>query len=282
MTDYHSVRINMNPCTADMTDLAAAFLADAGFDSFEPDEKGLMAYIADSGQDIESFTREALTDFPFDTNMEIRSTLVEGKDWNEEWEKNYFKPIVIGGDCVIHSTFHKDVPEAKYDILIDPKMAFGTGHHDTTAGMVGYLLELPLEGMSLIDMGTGTGILAILASKRNVRKATGIEIDPAAYANAVENARLNDADIELILGDASALEQVEPADVFLANINRNIILGDIARYSTRLKSGGTMLLSGFYEEDVEMILEAANRYGLKEAGRKVSDAGWTALMLKKN
>ncbi len=281
MTDYYSVRIDVTPCTADITDLAAAFLADAGFDSFEPDETGLTAYIPDTGQDVDKQTSEALADFPMECEFQISHSRVEGQDWNEEWEKNYFKPILIGGECAIHSTFHTDVPEARYDIVIDPKMAFGTGHHDTTAGMVRNLLNLSLEGKSVIDMGTGTGILAILAKKRGASAVTGIEIDPAAYENAVENAKLNNTELRLILGDASALESLEEADLLLANINRNIILGDIDRYASRLKKGGTMLLSGFYEEDVPMIMEAASKLGLAEESRIVSETGWTALRLSK-
>lgn len=281
MTDYFSVRIDASPCTADITDLAAAFLAEAGFDSFEPDEKGLYAYVPDSGQDVEMQTREALEGFPIETEFNISHTIVKGRDWNEEWEKNYFKPIVIGGDCVIHSTFHKDVPSAKYDILIDPKMAFGTGHHDTTAGMVTNILHLPLEEKTVIDMGTGTGILAILAKKRGASSVTGIEIDPAAFENAKENARLNNVDLNLILGDASSLADLEKSDYLFANINRNIILEDLEAYVSKLKDGGTMLLSGFYEEDVPKVMEEASRHGLTEENRIVSEAGWTALRLVK-
>lgn len=281
MNDYISVRVDATPCSEDITDLAAAFLADAGFESFEPDAEGLTAYIRATNDDACGIAREALEDFPIPTDFKITSEFIKGEDWNAEWEKNYFKPIVIGDKVAVHSTFHTDVPQAEYDIVIDPKMAFGTGHHDTTSQMMRLILELPLEGKDVIDMGTGTGILAILAKKRGANSVTGIEIDEPAYLNAVEHAALNGVSLNLVHGDASALETLEPADFLFANINRNIILADIDRYSQALKSAAEVLLSGFYEQDVEMIEAKCQKYGLKEAERLVSDSGWTALRLTK-
>ena len=281
MNDYYRVRIDVAECTEDITDLAAAYLADAGFESFEPDSTGLTAYIKREAGDGVKIAKESLSDFPMESDFKITGEVIEGEDWNEEWEKNYFKPILIEGRCVIHSTFHREVPEAEYDIVIDPKMAFGTGHHDTTSQMVKHILDLPLQGKSVIDMGTGTGILGILAAMRGAERVIGIEIDEAAYENAKENVTLNGVKMELIHGDATALSGLEPADYLFANINRNIILGDIDRYAGRLKSGGEMLLSGFYDTDIAMIAEAASRYDLREETRLVSDARWVALRLIK-
>ncbi|MDE5868629.1 MAG: 50S ribosomal protein L11 methyltransferase [Muribaculaceae bacterium] len=280
MNDYLSVRINISPSSSDASDLAAAFLADVGFESFEPDDNGLTAYIPASlpGEEL---AVQALKDFPIHSDIEIISEFIEGEDWNAEWEKNYFKPILIDDLCVVHSTFHKDIPKAKYDIVIDPKMAFGTGHHDTTSNMMRHILSLPLEEKEVIDMGTGTGILAFLAKMRGAKNVTGIEIDRPAYENAVDNARLNDCKVEFIHGDANSLKDLKPADYLFANINRNIILNDIGLYSNALKPHGTMLLSGFYESDVPMILEASARYGLKEISRLVSDSGWIAIILSR-
>lgn len=281
MNDYYRVRIDVAECTEDITDLAAAYLADAGFESFEPDSTGLTAYIKREAGDGVKIAEESLSDFPMESDFKITGEVIEGEDWNEEWEKNYFKPILIEGRCVIHSTFHREVPEAEYDIVIDPKMAFGTGHHDTTSQMVKHILDLPLQGKSVIDMGTGTGILGILAAMRGAERVIGIEIDEAAYENAKENVTLNGVKMDLIHGDATALSGLEPADYLFANINRNIILGDIDRYAGRLKSGGEMLLSGFYDTDIAMIAEAASRYDLREETRLVSDARWVALRLIK-
>jgi ribosomal protein L11 methyltransferase len=281
MNDYLSIRVNCSPCSEDITDLAAAFLADAGFESFKPDDTGLTAYIRAS-EDGETLAAEALTDFPMDTTFTLSSEFIKGEDWNSEWEKNYFKPIVIDDMVVVHSTFHKDVPSALYDIVIDPKMAFGTGHHDTTSQMMKLILELPLDGRSVIDMGTGTGILAILAKMRGASEVSGIEIDEPAYLNALEHIALNNVDINIIHGDASALKNLASSDFLFANINRNIILGDLDRYSSALKNGGEMLLSGFYESDIPIIESECAKYGILEESRLVSDKGWTALRLRKN
>ncbi len=280
MNDYYSVRIDADPCSEDITDLAASFLADSGFESFVPDEEGLTAFIPAATGGAKT-AEMALTDFPIPTVFTISETFVKGEDWNSEWEKNYFKPIVVDNECVVHSSFHKDIPEARYDIVIDPKMAFGTGHHDTTSNMMRLILSSEMEGKSVIDMGTGTGILAILAAMRGAKSVSGIEIDQPAYENAVENARLNGVELNLLHGDAACLTQLEEADYLFANINRNIILADIDRYVSRLKKGGRMFLSGFYESDVELIESKASEYGLHEKRRIVSGTDWTALELEK-
>lgn len=277
MNDYYSVRIDISPCSEDITDLAASFLADAGFESFEPDAVGLTAFVPVAAGEGKHLAEKALVDFPIDCSFSISCEFIAGKDWNEEWEKHYFQPILIDNECVVHSSFHTDVPRATYDIVIDPKMAFGTGHHDTTSQMLRYILSLPMENASVIDIGTGTGILGILAAMRGARP-TGIEIDEGAYLNALENVSLNGVDMRVIHGDASALGSLEPADYIFANINRNIIVADIAAYCDRLKKSGTMLLSGFYEEDIPVIEEAASRHGLKIDGKLVSNR-WTALKL---
>ncbi len=280
MNDYTEVRIDMSPCNETMTDVMAALLCEHGYESFVPDECGMTAYIK-----LEDFDRKVLdevtAELPFDTSVTVKCETVEGRDWNQEWEKNYFKPITVDGKCVIHSSFHADIPSMPYDIVIDPKMAFGTGHHQTTTLIIRRLLELPLEGRSVIDMGTGTGILAILAAMRGAGPVTAIEIDEFAHVNAVENVSLNHhPEINVVLGDASALAGVEPVDLFLANINRNIIVGDLQVYASRLKEDGTMLLSGFYEDDIAIVLDEARKHGLDYVGHTVLER-WSCLELKK-
>lgn len=277
MNDYVSLRVEADPCTPDITDLLASFLADIGYESFEADSNGLTAYIKAEDFDTRAVA-DILNDFPMETALRQTHELVEGRDWNEEWEKNYFQPIVIGEECVIHSTFHKDVPQARYDIVIDPKMAFGTGHHSTTSLMIGYLLSEQIEGKDITDMGTGTGILAILGMMRGARSATGVEIDEGAWINACENALLNGVHVKFIHGDASSLKDLPQCDIFIANINRNIILADLPSYAANLRPGGTMLLSGFYLEDVEMIRKAAVMHGLTLVETR-SDNNWAALRL---
>lgn len=281
MNDYYELRIDLADSTEDATDLLAGLLADESYESFVPDENGLTAYVPAAMFSSEAVNR-LLADFPLAKVTGTSHKLVEGRDWNQEWERNYFQPIVIAGRCVVHSSFHTDIPEAEYDIVIDPRMAFGTGHHATTTLILTRLLEMDLAGKSLIDMGTGTGILAILASMRGASPVTGIEIDSFAYENAIDNIALNHQEsIRLVNGDASALADIEPADVFVANINRNVITADIAAYASRLRKGGTMLLSGFYEHDIPVIIEAAAPLGLRETARYVNREGdtWSCLEL---
>ena len=277
MNDYKELRINFKPCSADITDVMAALLADVGYESFVADESGLTAYIR-AEQYSPDAVDIALKQLPFEVEAETSSVIIEGQDWNSEWEKHYFQPIVVGERCVIHSSFHKDVPKAEYNIVIDPKMAFGTGHHATTSQVISALLDLNLERKAVIDLGTGTGILAILCAMRGAAKVTGIEIDTAAWENAVENVALNGVEVNLINGDATALPDLYKADVFIANINRNIITGDLAAYVGACKPGATMILSGFYEADIPVIMEVAAPLGLKEANHTTLNS-WCCLKL---
>ena len=279
--NYYKVRFECAPCSEDIPDLLAAFLADLGYESFEPDGSGLTAYVQAS-EFSEDAVKDMLEDFPMETSISFDSEFVESQNWNEEWEKHYFQPIVIAGECVVHSSFHKDVPAARYDILIDPKMAFGTGHHATTSQMMRYVLDIEdIEGKTVIDMGTGTGILAILCKMRGAGKVDGIEIDPGAFENAVENAALNSQAIGFICGDASALADLPPADIFLANINRNVITADIRLYADRIKSGGTLLLSGFYTADIPIVMAAAEPLGFTLDKSTEEGDHWAAIRLIK-
>lgn len=279
MNDYRELRLDFSPCSADITDVMSALLADEGYESFVADENGLTAYIR-----TEEFSDEAvdtaLATLPFETSARKSSIIIEGQDWNSEWEKHYFKPIVVGNRCVIHSSFHKDVPHAEYDIVIDPKMAFGTGHHATTSQVITALLNLRLEGKALTDMGTGTGILAILAAMRGATPVSGIEIDTPAWENALENVELNGVTdhVTLLNGDASLLPQLPKADIFVANINRNIITRDLAAYVAACKPGATMILSGFYETDIPVIMAVAAPLGLIEVTHTVLN-DWCCLTL---
>lgn len=279
MNDYYKTRIDLTPCTPDATDILAALLGDEGYESFEPDDTGLTAYAPEAVYDPDSPAR-ALAALPLPVESATFATeLVPGRDWNKEWEQNYFKPIVVGDRCVIHSTFHTDVPQAEYDIVIDPKMAFGTGHHSTTSLIIRQLLELPLEGRALTDMGTGTGILAILAAMRGAAPVTAIEIDGFAHINACENVRLNGQPaIDVRHGDAADLATAPKADIFVANINRNIITADLPRYTAALNPGATVLLSGFYTDDIPVVEAVAHPLGLETQGY-TEDNRWACLRL---
>lgn len=281
MNDYIVTRIDATPCDETTTDILASLLADIEYESFVPDDKGLTAYVKAELFD-ENKLSSALESFPIEGHkFSTKNEKVEGRDWNSEWEKNYFKPIVVDSLCCIHSSFHKDYPKCKYDIVIDPKMAFGTGHHATTSLIIKMLLNMDLAGKSVIDMGTGTGILAILAAMRGATKIDAVEIDQFAYENAVENVKLNNhPEINVIHGDASALKALAPADVFLANINRNIITNDLGAYAQAMKPHAVILLSGFYEHDVNLLLDEAQKHNLEFLSVDSRDH-WACLQLQK-
>lgn len=251
------------PCTEVVNDVLSAVLGEAGFESFVEQPGGIAAYIQKDLYD-EAAVKAAIADFPLpDTQITYTWQEAEEKDWNEEWEKNFFQPIVIGDRCVIHSTFHRDVPQAEYDIVINPQMAFGTGHHETTSLIIGELLESDLQGKSLLDMGCGTSILAILARMRGAAPCTAIDIDEWCVRNSLENIALNHVDnIRVLLGDASLLAGQGPFDVIIANINRNILLADMKHYVARMQPGAILFMSGFYVEDIPLIQAEAERNGL--------------------
>lgn len=287
MNDYYRLDISIRPASTDACDLAADSLAAIGFESFEqPEEAGgasMTAYVPAPLFDAEA-AREALAEIEPLAVADFEAVFVKGRDWNSEWEKNYFKPILVAGRVAVHSSFHTDVPPAEFDIVIDPKMAFGTGHHATTTLMMKALLSGNIAGASVIDMGTGTGILAILASMLGAAEVAAVEIDPFAAANAADNVALNlgnDSAVEVLEGDESALGNIEfKADVFLANINRNVITADIEAYAAALKTGGHLVVSGFYVADREIVAEAATRAGFDADGVDEFD-GWSSMQFVK-
>lgn len=260
--DYITVHFNLSPVNETVSDVLAALLADAGYESFSACSDGLLAYVP-AKLFSEQQLKELVPDVLYGSGITYSWELVPGQDWNHEWEKHYFEPIVIGEECVIHSSFHTDFPAATWDIVIDPKMAFGTGHHETTSLMLEYLLEDKVEGLSFLDMGCGTAVLAILAAMKGASPLLAIDIDEWACENAVENCALNDvSQVEVVQGDAASLSGRAPFDRVYANINRNILLADMAAYITVLKPGATLFMSGFYVEDLPIIREEAHRLGL--------------------
>ncbi|MEA4982780.1 MAG: 50S ribosomal protein L11 methyltransferase [Paludibacter sp.] len=243
-------------------DLLASYLGEIGFESFEEINDGILAYIDDKLFDEELMV-QLVKNFPYANDIEYKIAEIKQVNWNEEWEKNFFEPIIIGNECLIHSTFHKNLPKAKYDIIIDPKMAFGTGHHETTSLMIAEILKMDLEGKSVLDMGCGTAVLAILAAMRGAKPVTAIDIDTWCIENSIENIEKNGVgEISVQLGDASLLED-QHYDIIIANINRNILLSDIKKYSACLSKGGALYMSGFYTEDIPLIEKEANNYHLK-------------------
>lgn len=274
---YLEFKFSTNPCNETVNDVLAALLGEVGFESFVEWEGGLMAYIPSATFD-EHNLKSSLDEFPVeDVKIDYSYTEMEDKDWNEEWEKNFFQPIVIGNRCVIHSTFHHDVPRAEYDIVINPQMAFGTGHHETTSLIIEELLDSDLKDKSLLDMGCGTSILAILARMRGAKPCTAIDIDEWCVRNSIENIELNRVtDIAVSQGDASALAGKGPFDVVIANINRNILLNDMKRYVACMHPGSELYMSGFYVDDIPVIRQEAEKNGLRFVEHKEKNR-WAAV-----
>lgn len=276
---YFEVTFSVNPCNETATDILSALTAEIGFESFVECEGGMQAYIQQSLFDEEAL-KNIIADFPIpDTEITYTITEPEDKDWNEEWEKNFFQPIVIEDRCVIHSTFHKDYPKAEYDIVINPQMAFGTGHHETTSSILGELLDADLKGKSVLDMGCGTSILAIFASMRGADPVTAIDIDDWCVNNSRDNIALNNINnITVELGDASLLEGRKPFDVIIANINRNILLNDMAAYTACMYKGSEIYMSGFYVQDIDAIRSKGESLGLKFVHYREKN-NWAAVKL---
>ncbi len=255
-------------------DLLINALGEIGFDTFEEVDLGFKAYIPSS-----DFNQEALDEallpyrdmftFSYDVN------LIPHKNWNKLWESN-FEPITIGDQLLVRATFHEPRPEFKYEIVIDPKMAFGTGHHQTTAMMLQLMLENDFVGKKILDMGAGTGILAIMAAQLGATDITAIDYDPICYESIIENAALNNiTNIRSICGSKEVIPG-EQYDIILANINRNILLDQMERYNEVLKPGGEIYFSGFYEfPDLDIITNEARKYGLKYITHK-RDKDWVA------
>lgn len=277
--EYTAVKFKFRFEEAFAADLFVAFLAENGFDSFENWEEGIEAYIP-SEDFSEDELVEKITNFPYQGVELLSVNAIPDQNWNEEWEKNFFSPIVIGDECVIHSSFHKDVPQVQYDIQINPKMAFGTGHHATTSLIIAALLEAELRRKSLLDMGCGTAVLAILAAMRGAAPITAIDIDTWCVENAKENSQINKIEnIDIRLGDARLLKGMH-FDVILANINRNILLTDMKTYASCLNEQGELYLSGFYTEDIPILEAEALKHGLKTLEYKEKN-NWAMMRLVK-
>ena len=245
-----------------MADILAAELAEIGFDSFVPCENGMQAFIPETKFN-ENSLKDAINNYPLEVAISYEIVTVASKNWNEEWEKHYFEPIVIGEECVIHSSFHKNIPVAKYDIIIDPKMSFGTGHHETPSLVIGEILKMNLTGKKVLDMGCGTAVLAILAAMRGASELLAIDIDSWCTENSLENIALYKVSgIEVKLGGAELLDGLH-FDIILANINRNILLADMEKYAACLTTGGELYMSGFYKADIPVIEAELNRNGLE-------------------
>lgn len=277
---YVQVNFTCSPNTEPLTDVLAAELAEIGFESFVPSESGLQAYIPQTDFSAKK-TATKIQQFPFQAEITFSFEVLEDKNWNEEWEKYYFQPICIDNECLIHSSFHEIKNQYPHSILIHPKMSFGTGHHQTTHLMLKEVLRTEMHSKSVLDMGCGTAVLAILASQRGASRVTAVDIDRWAYENARENVSLNDAkNVRILLGGSDMLGE-ETFDVILANITRNILLDQIPKYSSVLNSDGGLIMSGFYSADIPAIQSRCEAHGLSFVRSSEMD-DWVAVVFRKD
>ncbi len=279
---YIEVTLTLQPLEP-LRDLLVYALGDEGpYDSFQETPSGLKAYVPAAHYD-EAFLRHAIEENRLDPAMQVSFAVQEmpDKDWNAEWEKSY--PAVLVEDfCWVRSPFHEPRTDVPYEVIIEPKMSFGTAHHATTYMMLSLLRRLPLQGATVLDMGSGTAVLAILAAKLGATRVEAVDVDEWAYRNAIENVAKNGVQhvVQCRLGDAATLPATPSYDVVLANINRNILLRDMPAYVAAMKPGATILFSGFYEQDGEALQACAAPLGLTLQHRLVRQ-DWAALRFVK-
>lgn len=267
-----------NPENETLKDMLMELLGAAGFDSFMDTDEGFEAYCQEKSLD-ETELDEILQMEQFSNVKLLKKELIPDQDWNATWEASY-EPVIINELCRIKAPFHQVEGSYKYDLIIEPKMSFGTAHHETTSQIIELMLQSDFKGLNVLDMGSGTGVLAILAKKLGSSMTVAIDNDEWAYRNALDNVKLNDeTEIVVELGDAYSLNNRQ-FDIILANINRNILLRDMKEYVKCLVDGGKIFFSGFYEEDLKLIAKEAECLGLKYVNH-VTKNNWTAAVFIK-
>ena len=261
--NYTQISFRLTPDSEENREILVAVLSDLAFESFDETEDQVLGYIP--GESFNFGEMDEITStLPFSVHSE--NEMVPDQNWNEVWEKNYFKPLLIGGRCLVRAPFHIEYEPAEFELVIEPKMAFGTGNHETTTLMAEQILNINLTGKTVLDMGCGTGILGMLASLKGAKSITAIDIDHWSFESTVENAHLNNIlNLKAKLGDASLLGS-ENYEVIFANIHKNVIISDLPAYKKVLQSGGQLYLSGFYTHDMRDVKEKAESLGLIETG----------------
>jgi len=257
--NYVELNCSLPEGEAYFAELIMAALGELGFESFVENENGLLAYIQAPDFDVSILNNQEL--WPEGSNPSYTWKIIEDQNWNALWESN-FDPVIIDGQCMVRAPFHPKNNDIEFDIEIEPKMSFGTAHHETTAQIISLLLNTDVKDKTVLDMGCGTGVLAILAAMKGASKITAIDNDEWAYHNSVENtAKNNLPHIDVYQGDAALLEG-KHFDILIANINRNILLNDMHHYRKCMTPGSILMMSGFYAQDVEAITIRANELGL--------------------
>ncbi|MFP4025510.1 MAG: 50S ribosomal protein L11 methyltransferase [Thiohalospira sp.] len=278
--DYIELSCQIDAINPEMvTEILIAELNDIGYESYDEEDDGLKAYILEKFFDFEAVKKLQVNNLT-DCKINYSWQVIKTQNWNEVWEKS-FDPITVDGQCIIKAPFHSGTPKLKYEIIIEPKMSFGTGHHETTYLMLKTMLGLDFENKTVLDMGCGTGVLAILAKLKGAKEVTAIDINEWAYINTLENIEKNKcSDIKVLQGDAALLTN-QTYDIILANINRNILMSDISKYANVLKNNGILLLSGLYDRDLQMIRDEAEGNQLKYIQHKEKHS-WVAAIFHKD
>lgn len=276
---YYEVKFSVKPYSEDACDILSSLLADLGFETFIPIAQGITGYIQQTLFE-ESSLQQLCRDFILPGfSITYKTEEAPDEDWNQTWEKEGFEPIAIDHLVCVHDTRHTEVPLCQYDITINPRMAFGTGSHPTTQQILRQLCNMELQGKRIVDAGCGTGVLGFLSSMRGALHIFSYDIDEWSVENTRINAALNGvSNITITRGDASVLPQDQSYDLLIANINRNILLADMPRFATTLKAEAQLLLSGFYETDVPLLIEKGKEAGFRLVRQTISD-GWAMLLL---
>ncbi|MDC0189458.1 50S ribosomal protein L11 methyltransferase [Flavobacteriales bacterium] len=274
--DYLEFIFDISACKEEKVDLLVAHLYGFGFDSFEHKKKLLSAFILESQFSLQSLKKKILNKIDIEL-LEIRK--LENKNWNAIWESS-FDPVVIQNQCCIRAPFHSKKPKIKFDILVTPKMSFGTGHHETTALMIEAILFLNIESKKVLDVGCGTAVLSVLANKKGASKVVAIDIDKNCYENSLENIKNNNSVMVDVFCENIFKINMSNFDIVLANINKNVLLNEMSEYFSKLNNGGVLILSGFFESDFDDIDSCANECGFKLNARKEKNK-WQCLVYEK-
>ncbi|GAB3757555.1 50S ribosomal protein L11 methyltransferase [Spirosoma pomorum] len=274
--NYIELQVQISP---DYTDILMAELAELGFESFVETDEGLNAYIIESDFD-ETNLQELVTKYESQTAIVYELSSLEKRNWNAEWERDY-EPIEVADQVRVRASFHQPEARFRYDIVINPKMSFGTGHHETTAMMMEQQLGFDFAGKTVLDVGSGTGILAVLAAKMGASSVVAFDIEEWAVENARENAELNTSpQITVFQGTIADVDPAGQYDIVLANINRNVLLAEIPTYTSLMPKTGKLIVSGFYEHDAPDIEQKAHESGLTTIQKLVKNQ-WTSLAFAK-
>lgn len=279
MGTYTEFNITLKPDNQEIRDIIIAQLSELGFDSFMEEDRAILAYIPTSELNRNPIGPFDQIELPPSISLSYTQKQIEEKNWNSIWEAN-FEPIIVDNRCLVRASFHTNLPDTEHEIIIDPRMAFGTGHHQTTYLMIRELLSLNLTGQAVLDMGCGTGILAILAEQLNAQKIVAIDNDSWAYENTLDNIANNGCRrVDVFHGDASLLNEAQ-FNLILANINLNVLLTDLESYRKALKENGKIIMSGFLESDCPTLIRKASRHGMQLANQATRNS-WAILTFTK-